>query len=71
MRKIFAVNKEKAEKQYRDIGFQSPKLNTVFYFNMNVAYMAENVTYVYWYSKARIVVRLKGWNNSEYKQGKM
>lgn len=44
---IMAINTEKAEKLYRDIGFQSPKLNTVLCFNSSIAYTTENVTYDY------------------------
>lgn len=43
---IIAVNVEKAEQLYKDIGFQSPKSTTIC-FNNSIAYTTENVTYDY------------------------
>lgn len=42
---ILAVNIEKAEKLYRDIGFQLPKLDTVLCFDNSIAYSTQNVKY--------------------------
>ena len=40
---ILAVNIEKADKLYRDIGHQLPKLNTVICFDNSIAYTTKNV----------------------------
>ena len=44
---IVALNIEKTEKLYRDIGYQLPKLDTVFCFDNSIAYTTENVTKIY------------------------
>ena len=44
-KEIIAVNIEKADKLYRDIGCQLPKLDTVICFDNSIAYSLKNVKY--------------------------
>ncbi len=43
--RVIAVNTEKANTLYNDIGYQLPKLNTVICFDNSIAYTTKNVNY--------------------------